>query len=103
MLTKVFFFGPMLGNYSEANPTAVELSTEIREEFAAHLTEFKEELEIRELLHLAPELAPEVKREKLAEEAADLWREARDEELNGLKNVLADSVALIVFGRFSLL
>lgn len=97
VLTKVFFFGPMLGNYSDANPTAVELSTEIREGFTAHLTEFKEELEIRELLHLAPDLAPEVKREKLAEEAADLWREARDEELNGLKNVLADSVALIVF------
>lgn len=45
----------------------------------------------------------------LQEKALELWREARDEQLNGLKNVLADGagvlsfVGLVYFGRQKLL
>lgn len=97
VLSKHLLFGPLLGNYSNTNPTAVQLSEEIQAEFAAHLTAFKEELEIRELLNLSPELSPQVKREQLAEKASELWREARNQELNGLKNVLSDSVGTLTF------
>ena len=97
LLAKIFLFGPVLGDYSDTNPTAIQLNAEIQEEFAAHLTEFKEEMEIRELLKLTPKLTSEVKEKKLAEKAAELWKEARDEELNGLKNVLSDGVAIFVF------
>ena len=97
VLAKALVFGPALGNYSDTNPTAVQLNEEIRTEFSAHLTEFKEEIEIRELLNLTPKLAPEEKQKQLAEKASELWREAREEELNGLKNVLSDSVAMLVF------
>ncbi len=96
-LAKTFIFGPVLGNYSDKNPTAVQLGAEVREEFTAHLTEFKEELEIRELLKLSPEITPLEKQERLAEKASELWREARTEELDGLKNLLADVVATLVF------
>ncbi|MGB7413577.1 MAG: hypothetical protein WA902_05160, partial [Thermosynechococcaceae cyanobacterium] len=97
VLVKNLVFGPVLGNYSNTNPSAVQLSEEIREEFAANLTEFKEQLEIRERLKLTPELKPQAKQEQIAEKAADLWQEARNEELEGLKNVLSDGVATLAF------
>ncbi|MGB3615888.1 MAG: hypothetical protein WBA10_18985 [Elainellaceae cyanobacterium] len=97
VLAKSLLFGPLLGNYGDKNPTAVQLSEEIQAEFAANLTAFKEEIEIRELLKLTPELATAIKQEKLAEKASELWREARNEELNGLKNVLSDGVATLIF------
>ena len=97
VLAKQLVFGPMLGNYSDTNPTKVQLNEEIRAEFAANLAEFKSELEIRELLKLSPPLDVEATREKLSEKASELWQEARDEELNGLKNVLADTTATLAF------
>ena len=97
VLAKQLLFGPMLGNYSDTNPTKVQLNEEIRAEFAANLAEFKSELEIRELLKLSPPLDIEATREKLSEKASELWQEARDEELNGLKNVMADSTATLAF------
>lgn len=97
VLAKQLLFGPVLGNYSDTNPTKVQLNEEIRAEFAANLAEFKSELEIRELLKLSPPLDVEATREKLSEKASELWQEARNEELNGLKNVLADSTATLAF------
>jgi hypothetical protein len=186
ILVKNLVFEPLLGNYSDRHPSAVELSTEIEEEFLAEFSEYREALEIQRLLknyqppaaeqsqgpfwqhkrsffnqaiendtltrssinpltrreappptdpvplldqHTLelnrtsgglrgvivttdlPEL-PEFRAEEdreyelaLQEKAVELWREARDKQLNGLKNVLADLtsilvlVALIYFGR----
>jgi hypothetical protein len=53
---------------------------------------------VESLLGITPALTPEIKREKLKEAATELWQEARNEELEGLKNLLADGVALVVFG-----
>jgi len=97
ILTKQLLFGPLLGSYSDKHPTDVQLNEEIRTEFSAHLAEFKSELEIRELLKLTPPLNVEARQDMLAEKATELWREARDEELNGLKNVLADGTATLAF------
>lgn len=97
VLVKQLVLNPALGNYSDLNPSAVELSEEIKTEFIDHLAEFKEELEIRELLNLSPALDPKAKQEQLAEKASEFWREARNEELNGLKNVVADCVATLAF------
>ena len=97
ILAKQTVFGPLLGNYSNTNPTKVQLNEEIQSEFVANLAAFKSELEIRDLLKLSPPLDAEATREKLSEKAAELWQEARDEELNGLKNVLADGTATLAF------
>ncbi|GAB4161090.1 MAG: hypothetical protein Fur0046_39920 [Cyanobacteria bacterium J069] len=183
-----------MGDYSDRHPSAVELSTEIEEEFLAEFNEYKEALEIQRLLKnyqppemgqsrgsfwqrkrslfnqaienktlispplsppvspppadsaaamplldahtpapnlassglqnliittdlpatdvpIAPDL-PELRLEEdreyelaLQEKAVELWRDAREEQLDGLKNVLADLtsvlvlVALVYFGR----
>lgn len=97
LISRHFVLEPLLGSYSDRYPNRVELSNEIQEEFALKLNQYKEQLEIQELLGMAPELTPEMKRDEVSEKATELWREAREEELNGLKNVLADVMALITF------
>lgn len=97
MLAKNFVFEPILGSYSDRNPTRIELSNEIQSEFLAEFSRFKEELEIREFLGLVPPLSPADRQEQLEEHAASLWRESRERELNGFKNILSDGVALLGF------
>ncbi|MFQ3615777.1 MAG: hypothetical protein SNJ57_04620 [Cyanobacteriota bacterium] len=187
VLAKNLVFEPLLGNYSDRHPSAVELSTEIEEEFLAEFSEYRQALEIQRLLKnyqppaaeqsqgpfwqrkrsffnqaienktltrssvglLAtspngppaevaplldgrspevahsgplrgsivttdlpslPELRADIEEDReyalaLQEKAVELWREAREKQLNGLKNVLADLtsilvlVALVYFGR----
>ncbi|QKD84178.1 hypothetical protein HPC62_20145 [Thermoleptolyngbya sichuanensis A183] len=192
VLTKNLIFEPLLGSYSDRHPSAVELSTEIEEEFLAKFSEYREALEIRHLLKnyqppvaeqsqapfwqrnrsffnqaiedktlmrssadvltvasrrpptepahqldgrspgIAPGMAhgspsrgiivttdlpnlPELRtdleeeareyQQALQEKAVELWREAREKQLDGLKNVLADLTSILVlmglvyFGR----
>jgi hypothetical protein len=97
LLSRHFVFGPLLGTYSDKYPNQVELSNEIQEEFAFNLNRYKEQLEVKALLGIIPEMSPEQQQDLLSEKATELWREAREEELNGLKNLMADLLALAVF------
>ncbi|MEH2381732.1 MAG: hypothetical protein V7K27_23070 [Nostoc sp.] len=97
ILAKNLVIDPVLGSYSEKNPTKIELSREIKEEYAAEFNAFKDELEIQELLGLLPELSVAEGRERLQEKVTELWRESRKQTLNGLKNLMADGVAIVVF------
>lgn len=97
VLTKNLVFEPILGDYSDTYPNRIELSRNIQEEFFAEFSEFKEGLEIQELLGAVPELTEADRRTQLEDKAIELWRESREHALNGLKNVLADLTALIGF------
>ena len=97
LVSRHVVFEPLLGTYSDRNPQQVELNAEIQEEFAQELNQFQEQLEVKELLGLIPEMTPEAKREQMADKATELWREAREAQLNGLKNLLADLVAVGTF------
>lgn len=97
-LSRQLVFEPLLGNYSEKNPTRIELNQEIQEKFLAEMTRYKEGLEVQDLLGLTPANITEAeKRKQLEEKAVELWREAREEALSSKKNLLADGVALAVF------
>lgn len=97
ILAKNLIFEPILGSYSDKNPTKIELNQEIRERLDAEFIAYKDALEIQELLGIIPELSPTERRDRLQERAAELWRESREHALNGLKNLLADGVAIIAF------
>jgi len=105
ILTKNLIFEPLLGTYSDRNPTEIQLNEEIRDEFARDYLFAKEKLEVATLLGYHDNMDEEQRTEYLQEAAFDLWREAREEELNGLKNLLADLmaflsvVALLLIGR----
>ncbi|MDF5728961.1 MAG: hypothetical protein PUP92_13290, partial [Rhizonema sp. PD38] len=97
ILTKNVIFEPLLSSYSEREPTKVELSQEIKEHFLKEFTNFKEELEIRQLLELVPPMTEAEEKKRFKEVAVDLWQESREEARNGIQNLLADGVALAVF------
>jgi len=97
ILSKNLVFEPILGDYSDKYPNRIELSRKIQEEFFAEFSEFKEGLEIQELLGAIPELTEAERRTQLEDKAVELWRESREHALNGLKNVLADMTALLGF------
>lgn len=95
VLTKNLIFEPLLGTYSNRNPTEVQLNEEIQDEFARDYLFAKEKLEVATLLGYYDDMDDERQQAYLQEAAFDLWREAREEELNGLKNLLADFVAFL--------
>jgi len=97
ILTKNLVFEPLLDRYGNQHPQQVELNREIREGFHAEFTEYKESLEIDQLLGNLPKLTAEETSKRLEEKATELWQESREHALNGLKNVSADVVALVVF------
>ncbi|MEH2267014.1 MAG: hypothetical protein V7K68_01045 [Nostoc sp.] len=97
ILAKNLVIDPVLGSYSEKNPTKIQLSREIKEDYAAEFHAFKDELEIQELLGLVPELSVAERRKLVQEKVTELWRESRKQTLNGLKNLMADGVAIVVF------
>ncbi|CAD5930755.1 Proton extrusion protein PcxA [Planktothrix tepida] len=94
---KTIIFEPMLGNYSNKNPTKIELNAEIRQEFLREYSAFKEGLEIQQLLGVIPKLSEVEKEEKLSEKAIEIWQQSRNRALNGWKNILSDGVALLTF------
>lgn len=95
LFLKFAILNPVLGTYGDRHPTQIELSKEIRRHFLDEMTEAKGELEIRQLL--GDTITEEEKQETLHEKAVELWRESRNEALNGLKNVIADGAALLAF------
>jgi hypothetical protein len=95
LVTKVAVLDPVLGNYSNRHPSQIELSEEIRQHFLSEFVEFKESLEVQEAL--GETMTETEKAEKLHEMAVELWRESRNDALNGLKNVVADAAALAAF------
>ena len=93
--TKHLIFDPLLGDYSDRNPEKIELTKEIQENFALEYSLVKQDLEVDNLLGYYGEMNEETRQEYLREAALELWREGREEALNGLKNLLADFVAIL--------
>jgi hypothetical protein len=97
LLSRYLVFDPLLGSYADKYPDRIELDAEIQAEFDLELNNYKERLEVQELLGVIPEMTPEEERERLSDKAVELWQEAREAELRGLKNLLADLTALAIF------
>ncbi|MBF2075121.1 MAG: CemA family protein [Synechococcales cyanobacterium C42_A2020_086] len=95
LVSKNLILEPILGNYSDRHPSQIELSEEIRQHFLAEFVEFKEGLEIEQLL--GKKMTDAEKEARLQEAAVEFWRESREAALNGLKNVVADLIALLSF------
>lgn len=95
LVSKNLILEPILGNYSDRHPSQIELSEEIRQHFLSEFVEFKEGLEIEQLL--GKKMTDAEKEARLQEAAVEFWRESREAALNGLKNVVADLIALLSF------
>lgn len=95
--TRNLIFEPLLNAYGESHFREIKITDEVAEVYIANFSRLKETLEIKELLGLIPEMTAAEKKAKIKESAAELAREALSETLNGVKNMLADGVSLVVF------
>lgn len=97
LVTRYLVFEPLLGSYADKYPNRIELSNEIQAEFDSDLALYRDRLEVQQLLGMIPELSADDMREQLTDKATELWKEARNTELRGIKNLLSDLTALVVF------
>lgn len=95
--TRTFIFEPLLDAYWTRNPNPADISQEVSEHFRQEFREYKEQLEIREVLGIKPAYSQEQMREKLSKKAEELFLEAGFRTLDGLKNIFADLVSLATF------
>ena len=76
-------------------PLTALVTKEIQENLAKEYFLVKQDLKVDNLLGYYGEMNEETRQEYLREAALELWREGREEALNGLKNLLADIVAIL--------
>ncbi len=95
--TRALIFEPLLDNWWTRNPNPAEISQEVGEHFRQEFFEYKEQLEIREILGLQPVFSALEIQEKLKKKAEELYLEAGYRTLDGLKNIFADLVSLLTF------
>jgi hypothetical protein len=95
--TRNLVFEPLLNAYGESHYRQIKITNEVAEGYIANFSRLKETLEIKELLGLIPEMTTAEKKAKIKESAMELAHEAVFETLNGVKNMLADGVSLVMF------
>lgn len=97
--TRNLIFEPLLDAYWNRSPNPAEIvaNAEISEEFLHEFSNYKDSLEIAQLLGITPNLAPEKREELLRERATELFQEAGYRTLDGLKNIFADLLGLASF------
>ncbi|AFY62571.1 hypothetical protein [Synechococcus sp. PCC 6312] len=95
--TRNLIFEPLLDGWWNRNPNPAEISQEVGEHFRREFFEYKEKLEIGEILGLVPASSTDQMRARLKEKAEELYRQAGYRTLDGLKNIFADIISLASF------
>jgi hypothetical protein len=98
ILSKNFLFGPLVDHLQQRDPAAITLSVEFQEKALSEFEFFKERIEFERVLHhQSPELDLEVE-DQLSAKAEELLQKYGRKNSEGLKNVFADLLSLLVFG-----
>ncbi|MEN9224132.1 MAG: proton extrusion protein PcxA [Thermostichus sp. HHBFW_bins_43] len=98
ILAKNFLFGPLVDHLQQRDPTITTLSSEFQEKALSEFELFREKIEFeRALHHQPPELDLEAE-DQLSAKAEELLQKYGRKNLEGIKNVLADLLSLVVFG-----
>ncbi|MEN9222710.1 MAG: hypothetical protein Q6M04_09765 [Thermostichus sp. BF3_bins_97] len=98
ILTKNFLFGPLVDHLQQRDPAIISLSSEFQEKALSEFELFREKIEFeRALHHQSPELDLEAE-DQLSAKAEELLQKYGRKNSEGLKNVFADVLSLVVFG-----
>ncbi|MEN9201835.1 MAG: proton extrusion protein PcxA [Thermostichus sp. DG_1_6_bins_120] len=98
ILSKNFLFAPLVDHFQSQASTAMILRAELQEKALSEFNFFKEKLEFeRALHHQSRELDLEAE-DQLSAKAEELLKKYSRENLEGVKNVLADLLSMLVFG-----
>lgn len=95
--SKNLIFSPIIDRYAQQHYQNIQVSQEIEEEGLREFILIKQKFEVKQILGLQPELTVEEQKEELKELVEELAKESLLKTMNGIKNLLADVTALLVF------
>jgi hypothetical protein len=98
ILSKNFLFGPLVDHLQQREPAIVALSHEFQEKALSEFEFFKERIEFERALHHQPPEWDLESEEQLSMKAEELLKKYSRRNSEGLKNILADLLSLLVFG-----
>lgn len=84
--------------YFRHHEEIVFINKDLQEEALMELKTFEENLNLKVMLGIIPELSVEEREKQIREKARELGEEYRHESANAIKNIFADVFSLIAFG-----
>lgn len=96
-VSKTFLFRPIMGQYFKNHEQIVFINSDLEEEAFTELKTYKEALEFRGMIGLAPKLAPEELEERMQARARELSEDYRQRGVDAVANVFADIFSLAGF------
>lgn len=96
-MSKSFLVGPIVDQLLYSHKTEIFLNIELEEEAFRELHKFEEQLKFKTLIGQAPNVSKQNMEKQLKRKASEIAEEYRAKSANALKNVFADTIALIAF------
>jgi hypothetical protein len=84
--------------YFENHEQIIFINQDLEEEALVELRHFGENLELKSMIGLTPDLSPTEKEEQIKEKAIELAEDYRHQSSDAVKNVFADILSLVAFG-----
>lgn len=96
-ITKITLGRILVDPYFAKHQEIVFINRDLKEEALEELRIYEENLELKIMLGIIPELSAEEKHEKIKEKAIELAEEYRYKGANAIKNIIGDFFAFIAF------
>ncbi|MCX8079365.1 MAG: proton extrusion protein PcxA [Geminocystis sp.] len=96
-ITKITLGRILVDPYFAKHQEIIFINRDLKEEALEELRIYEENLELKIMLGITPELSPEEKREKIKEKARELAEEYRYRGANAIKNIIGDFFAIMAF------
>jgi hypothetical protein len=96
--SKTFVIGPLVDRiYRGPEPKVTFLNAEFEEEALGELTHYRELLELKALVGVAPKLSEEETEEEIKKKAIEIAGEFQNKGADAIKNIFADLIAMMTF------
>jgi hypothetical protein len=98
ILFKNFIVSPFIDHYRDTNPDKIALNIEFERQAIEDLGFYKEQLEFQRLIGQISETEEVTEEDLLKARATQLLDKYGYDSLEGIKNLIADGISLVVFG-----
>lgn len=97
-MSKIALGKVFIDPYFDSHEQIIFINKDLEEEALVELRHFEENLELKSIIGLTPDLSPTEKEEQIKEKAIELAEDYRHQSSNAVKNVFADILSLVAFG-----
>ncbi len=84
--------------YFQSHEEIIFINEDLEEEALMELRTFEENMHLKSIIGLIPQLSEQEKKEQIKEKAIELAEDYRHQSSNAIKNVFADMLSIIAFG-----